>query len=154
MEVEGNWIFFLSPTRSLPSYYVAMDAQFKRAGLSLIPVTLSDLLTILKTEHKPQVICVVSNFTQMHFMLKKGVKVLNMLIRNDLIDLYVLSSFISLDQTATLRGRKNYLFLSLPLPLRLTCVKITAAIIKKWEGRKIWPGGKSYRRPKILDESF
>lgn len=154
MEATDNWVFFLKLSKDLPRQYFRLDSEFKKAGITLIPVSLSDLLNILKGEQRPQVICLVQNITHFRYMHKKGQKVLTMLVRNDKIDLYVLSSFTCLNKTAELKGRSNYFYLGLPVPLRRCCAMIIAAIVNKWRYGHNWIGGRSGKRPKILDEKY
>ena len=154
MESNDNWVFFLKLSKQLPRQYFNLDREFKKAGLTLVPITLSDLLQILKGEDRPQVICFVQNIYHFRFMYKRGQKVLTMLTRNDKIDLYILSSFSCLNQTAELKGRSNYFYLTLPVPLRKCCAIIASTIINKWRFGHTWVGGKSGKRPKILNENI
>ena len=73
------------------------------------------------------------------------------MIQNNVIDLYMISSFNNIDETAKFRGKKNYHFVPLPIEVKVLCDTICTTIQIKEKQKLTWPGGKG-PRPNMLNQ--
>jgi len=143
---KDEWIFFLKMGPKLPAYFFDMDTHFKNYGYNLIPVNLSDFLELTKKDEDVNIICVVRNYQELSFYLRKASKLLLMLLRMGKIQLFCSSSFEIVNESSKLRVRNNYDFYSLPIKRSFLCDKILEKVIDKSVDGRSWPGGK---RPRL-----
>jgi hypothetical protein len=142
---KDEWIFFLKLQPKLPEYYFQMDQHFKAYGYNLIPVNLSDFLELTKKDDGVNVVCVIHNYTELSYYLRKAKKLLLMLLRMNKIQLITASSYEITNENSNIRVRDSYDFYSLPLKRSYLCDKILEKVIGKSLDTDKWPGGKRPR---------
>lgn len=143
---KDEWIFYLKLQPELPESYFHMDQHFKAYGYNLIPVNLSDFLELTKKDDGVNVVCIIRNYNELSFYLRKAKKLLLMLLRMGKIQLITASSFEIANESSNIRVRNSYDFYSLPLKRSYLCDKILEKVIGKSLDTKQWPGGK---RPRL-----
>jgi hypothetical protein len=143
---KDEWIFYLKLQPKLPDYYFQMDQYFKGYGYNLIPVNLTDFLELTKKDEGVNVVCIIHNYQELSFYLRKAKKLLLMLLRLNKIQLITASSFAIANENANIRVRNSYDFYSLPQKRSYLCDKILEKVIDKSMDTQKWPGGK---RPRL-----
>ena len=127
-----NIIFYLNLSDKLPRNFVVMSQLFKTKGITLVPIGRSDLLQFTREVERVHMICMVNGIKEKSRFNKKIKKFLKLLIQSNMVDLYMVSSFSSIDETSNFRGKKNYHFVPLPIEADLLCDTICKTIeIKK-----------------------
>ena len=69
---KDEWIFYLKLQPELPESYFHMDQHFKSYGYNLIPVNLSDFLELTKKDDGVNVVCIIRNYNELSFYLRKA----------------------------------------------------------------------------------
>jgi hypothetical protein len=147
MEVESqvniNWIFYLNITGRLPRSYFTLDQNFRDMGISLIPITIEQLLTIGDDKTGSHIISVVGNIQEKLTFERKHKKLVRYLLRNNMIYFYQASSFSELNDTGHFRTASNYFFFKLPVEVERLTMNIVKYFHLKKQDRFKWPGGRS-----------
>lgn len=142
---KGEWIFYLKLGSKLPQHFFEMDQEFKLQGVSLVPISFSNLLEVTRGEDAVPVIVVVSSIAEANYYVKKLMKLIRVLLRYKRIDLFKASSFSFLNESAQLKTRDNYHFFSLPVSRTQFCDTILTRVTEKSTNVLKWPGGKTPR---------
>ena len=150
-EENGQWVLYLTLSNKLPKNFYLLDNALKRFGHTLVPMTYSTLLNLANESKGLTVICMVSNAQELYRYARKVRKILNLMVQNQTIDLYVLSSFSQINDTATFRRNSSYHFSTLPVELSSFSASLVKSINEKSNNKTKWPGGKS-PRPSMLNE--
>lgn len=140
-EEKSDWIFYLRLSRKLPKHYFELDQEFKSLGYSLIPVTISELVSVTRGEGSFHVVTAVTGMAEATHYTKKVQKVFGLLLRNKRLNLYISSSFKFIDQTSIFGKTGQYHYTQLPVSMKNFCGKITTTITNKENQVKKWPGG-------------
>lgn len=140
MEDQGNWIYYLKLQKNLPAEYLVLDSKFKTHGKSLVPITLSNLMDMTKTKKSVHVLIVVRSLQEYKYFNKKIKIIMKFLIRTGRVHLYVVSSFVGVNDTGIMR-RDFYNFMRLPVAYNYLAESISGMVdVKELEIQK-WPGG-------------
>lgn len=147
MSDKPNYIFFLQLSAKPSESYFQMARQFSDEGITLLPVSISSLLTMIAGGQTAHVVCLVSTMKEREVYLKRAHKLLSHLVKRKIIYLYQASSFHTLSQgEAFHQGKKNYFFIELPVKLSRFCTTISKYYFLRLNEELKWPGGRSPRR--------
>lgn len=144
--LKDEWIFYLKLSPDLPDHFLALDNELKNYGFSLLPVSLPNLVELLKTNENCPVLMVIPGRKQANYYVKHVSKYVKNLLRFDKIDLFVASSFEFINESSKISYRANYHFFPLPMKTKELCDKIVSSHLDRVVESKVWPGGK---RPRI-----
>lgn len=150
-DTEDKILFYLNLSDKLTKNFIKLSQLFKAKGITLVPIKPSDMLQFTREVERIHMICMVTGIKEKVRFNKRVSKYLKMLIQTNMIDLYMVSSFSTIDETANFRGKKNYHFVSLPIEVDLLCDTIHKTIEIKEKQKLTWPGGKR-SRPAILNQ--
>lgn len=140
-EEKTDWIFYLKLNRNLPEHFFELDQEFKKNGYTLIPVSITELISVTKGEGRFHVITAVTGFTQATYYANKVQKVFQMLLRSKRMYTYVASSFKFIDETALFGKSGQYHFVPLPVTMEHFCGTISKIITTQDNKTRKWPGG-------------
>ncbi len=140
-EEKTDWIFYLKLNKNLPEHFFDLDLEFKKNGFTLIPVTISELLTVTKGEGNFHVVATVTGMSEATHYTKKVKKVFKMLLRSGRMHSYIASSFKFVDETAQYGKTGQYHFVPLPVSMKYFCDTISKIIKSKDNKTRKWPGG-------------
>lgn len=147
---KNNWIFFLNLSEKLPRNFFILSQFFKDRSITLVPINYTALLQFTRESDRIHIICMVSNMNELS-RYNKIKKYFKLMIQNNILDLYMASSFQGLDETNSFRGKKNYHYIKLPIEAELLCEIIFKTVDIKQNQKLSWPGGKS-PRPTMLNQ--
>lgn len=139
-EEKSDWIFYLKLSRNLPEYYFDLDSEFKAMGLTLIPISISELISITKGEGKFNVFTGVRNFDDAQYYTKRVEKMFGMLMRSRRMSLFMTSSFSFINQNYKYGKTGMYHFFPLPQSLKSICGIIASEVDKSSSQDHRWPG--------------
>ncbi len=139
-EEKSDWIFYLKLSRNLPEYYFDLDREFKSQGLTLIPISISELISITKGEGKFNVFTGVRNFSDAHYYTKRVEKIFGVLLRSKRMSLFMSSSFSFMNQNYKYGKTGMYHFFPLPQSLHEICDTIASEVEKASRKDQRWPG--------------
>jgi hypothetical protein len=137
---KSDWIFYLKLSKSLPPHYISLDKEFKRQGLTLIPISISELMSVTKGEGSFNVLVSIRHFADAKYFAKRIQKTFEFLLRARRINLFMSSSFEFTNQTNKYGKTKKYHFYPLPQRLDEMCDSIALNIQKDKSTDKKWPG--------------
>lgn len=140
-EEKTDWIFYLKLNRNLPEHFFKLDQEFKKNGYTLIPVSISELITVTKGEGSFHVVAAINGFSEATYFTNKVQKVFQMLLRSKRMHTYIASSFKFIDETAMFGKSGQYHFVSLPVTMEHFCGTISKIIQTKDNQTRKWPGG-------------
>lgn len=147
MKNKSNYIFFLQLGAKPTESYFQMARQFSDEGITLLPVTISSLITMISGGQMAHVVCLVSTMKEREIYLKRVQKTLSYLVKRKIVYLYQASSFHTLMQTEAFhQAKKNYFFIELPVKLARFCATISKYYFLRQNEELKWPGGTSPRR--------
>lgn len=137
---KSDWIFYLKLSKSLPKHFLSLDKEFKKQGLTLIPISISELLSVTKGEGSFNVMLSIRSISDAKYFSKRVQKTFEFLIRSRRINLFISSSFEFINQTNKYGKSKKYHFTLLPQKYDELCEGITKNIQKENSKDKRWPG--------------
>ncbi|OUR98906.1 hypothetical protein A9Q84_05700 [Halobacteriovorax marinus] len=146
------FIFFLKLSNQLPSYYFYMSEQFKAFGISLVPVTLSQLKEI-RHNNREYIISLTSDFTKYRNHLQARKNYLDYMVLSRKFCLFDISSFEIPDMASKGFRSKSYHFFQLPVNLEETVKNIAIAIYEDRRTKLTWPGGVRSKLPSDVGSS-
>lgn len=124
----------------------------KEDGLSLVPVNIEDIYSIVRSKQNIHIMVVIDKVSKLVHFSQKIRKVMMLLLRRDTINFYILSSFEKLDDKTILMNRDNYFFTSLPCSLSGYTNTLARVINNKDQKVNAWPGAR--RRVHISGEKL
>jgi len=113
-----EWVYYLNLDGNLNRHFFDIDQHFKNVNVTLIPISIDQLLTMSQEISRVNVICCVTSIHQRLKYLKKNNRIVKMLLKNKRINLYLISSYQNIDVQRGMRRVSNYTFLQLPVNLR------------------------------------
>jgi hypothetical protein len=150
--MKNEWVYYLNLSNSLDSNFLELDSKMKENGLSLVPVNLEDVYSIVRSKQNIHIMIVVDKASKLVHFNKRIRKIMMLLLRRETINFYVLSSFERLDDKTRLMNRENYFFTSLPCSLSGYTNALARVINNKDQKINAWPGAR--RRVHISGEKF
>ncbi len=144
-EYKTDWIYYLKLSPKLSKNFFDMDAHFKERGITLIPVTLSELLGLTKGEGDFHCVSCIASFADAKYYLKKARKIIHILLRSKRMHWYIASSFAFTNEASLFSVYGNYHFARLPIGVKKFCDIIVTTIHAKSNSKTKWPGGKRPR---------
>lgn len=151
VKADDKVLFYLNLSDKLTKNFLVISQFFKAKGMTLVPLRPSDLLQFTREAERIHLICIISGLKEKERFQRKLKKYLNLMIQNNVVDLYIISSFSNIDQTAKFRAKKNYHFVSLPIEGKILCDTICTTVEIKEKQKLTWPGGKG-PRPNMLNQ--
>ena len=139
-EERSDWIFYLKLSKSLPKHFLDLDREFKERGITLIPISISELMSVTKGEGSFNVMTSVRNFSEAKYFSKKVQKIFEFMMRSRRLNLFMASSFSYIDQTSIFGKTGKYHFYPLPVKIDALCATIAHEIYKQQSGDYKWPG--------------
>jgi hypothetical protein len=140
MESENRWIYFLKLSKDLPEFYLNLDQNFKRFDKSLVPITLKSLVESVKRNDEIHLVVVIRSFREFEYFNKKVRKMLKYIVRQERVNIYMASSFSSVNDPSIMR-KDFYNYIKLPVDMNLYCESVATMIEVKNLKLKKWPGG-------------
>ncbi len=137
---KSDWIFYLKLSKKLTSHFYSLDKEFKNNGITLVPITLSELLSVTKGEGKFHVITCIRGFSEASYYTKKVKKIFSYLVRSGRLNLFVTSSFNFINETHLFGRTGHYFYYQLPLKIPHLCDTISKEIDRQDSGERRWPG--------------
>jgi hypothetical protein len=123
-----------------------MADQFKRYGISLVPVTIEQLKEI-KHNNREYVISLTSDFTKYRNHLQARRSFLDYMVLQRKFCQFDISSFEMPDIASKGFRSKSYHFFQLPVNLEETVKNIAIAIYEDRRTSLTWPGGVRSKLP-------
>jgi hypothetical protein len=143
-----SYIFFLQAKPQLPEAFFLLSTLFADFGISLIPVTPSSLKDLSYNERRHLI--VLRNDLESNECFQKARKVhIDYLMKHLLINLYDLTSFGEIEQTARVKRYRCYHSFALPASFEEIIVKISYEYYKSQKGNHKWPGGRKGKFPEM-----
>lgn len=140
METKEHWIFYLKLQRELPQEYLMLDQHFKLFTKSLVPVGVRGLTEMVKKTRRIHVLVVIKSIEEYRYFNKHVKKTMKFLVRTGRVNLYIVSSFNGVNDTAIMR-RDFYHFMRLPVSYQHLCQSVSKIIDTKELTSFKWPGG-------------
>jgi hypothetical protein len=137
---KSDWIFYLKLSKSLPKHFLSLDKEFKSQGLTLIPISISELMSVTKGEGNFNVMVSVRSISDAKYFAKRVHKTFEFLLRSRRINLFMSSSFGFIDQTNKYGRTNKYHFHSLPQKVDELCESIAFDIQEEKSTDRKWPG--------------
>ncbi len=131
-----------------PLYYRAARA-LKQQGVTLLPVRMDQVARLASLTDSPHLVVLCSTRRQAEYLAfaKHVVPVLGLLLRQERLSFFHLSSFHKLDMGARLKQRRNYYFFKYPLNVLSLCGKLKKFHQLKSTQAQKWPGGRRAKVP-------
>lgn len=147
MEESGNKvIYFLKLEPELPKFYFYFSLCCSEAGLSLVPVNVSQLESFIKNKKNILVLCYISNHIQNNNFTKMFNNNLGYSIKSGQTNFYHLSFFYDKSIINSLSDSENiytnYHFYKLPYEEGYLGSELIESFYTDFEIEK-WPGGTS-----------
>jgi len=137
---ESDWIFYLKLSKKLPLHFFSLSEKFSARGITLVPITLSELTSVNQGDGRFHVITCVRSISDAEYYAKKVQKTFSYLLHSRRMSLFMASSFSLVDDTHIFGRTKQYFFYSLPVELGLMCDTIAEEIYKVDSSERKWPG--------------
>lgn len=137
---KSDWIFYLKLSKSLPKHFISLDREFKKEGLTLIPISISELLSVTKGDGNFNVMVNICSIADAKYFSKRVQKTFSFLLRSKRINLFMSSSFEFVNQTSIYGPTKKYHFNRLPQKYNELCHLISSKIKKENSKDRRWPG--------------
>lgn len=138
-------IFFLKTSRRLPPCYFDLEPHFREQGITLVPVTIDNLLMMSKEVNKVHIITSITSENQKNYFERKVRRVITMLVRNNVATFFQISSFDDTNIGSSLKVSRNYYFTKLPVGTKYYCDKIAKYYFLRKVKEFRWPGARSPR---------
>lgn len=140
MEVKDHWVFYLKLSPNLSSEYLHIATEFQAQGKKMIPVGINTLLECIRHRNKIDLVIIVRTMEELNRFHGKCKKILKLLIRTGRMNMYVASSFSSVNDPKLMR-KDAYHFVKLPVRIDFFCNLVTSSLKRKKERPQLWPGG-------------
>ncbi len=132
-EKEIEWMYFLNLDGSLPRSFFSLDFYFKKENISLIPISLDQLLSMSTETDRVNVVCLISSSYSKDKYFKSNSRLLKMLSRNNKINLFTVSSYSSTNMENYQKKMDNYKFYRLPISSKELSHEVSEALEKQRE---------------------
>lgn len=146
---EAPIFFWLNLEDKLDPLFYSASKHLSYLGIQLLPVRpdqISRLAALTEASHLI-LICSTRRQGEQVAFLRKVLPFLNLLLKQERLSLFHLSSFHKPETGPRISRHENYFFFKYPLNLESVCAKL-----KKFHGLKVsqaqkWPGGKRSKVP-------
>lgn len=138
-------VFFLKTSRRLPQSYFDLEPNFREQGITLVPVTIDNLLMMSKEVNKVHIVTCITSMNQKQYFERKVRRVITMLVRNNVATFFQISSFEDTNIGSSLKVSRNYYFTKLPVKAKYYCDKISKYYYLSKVKKFRWPGTTSPR---------
>lgn len=139
-ETKTQWIFFLRLSAKLSRQYIDLSQRFKQNGQTLIPVDVSNLLSVNSKEDRINVIVMIDGFKEAQYYHKKIRNILKYWMKSKRFNIFLASSFGLLDDSKIFGLTGNYHYYQLPIHIDEFCDNISSSIQDIASKRRKWPG--------------
>jgi len=136
-----TFIFFLRLTGNLPPFFFHLGQEFLRFNITLIPVSLVELVQLSKGGGSSHVIVVVNNLQSYKVFLNYRKKFLDFALLSSKFFLSDISSFEEIQIDNKVRKNKSYGHFRLPMSVEAITMKISTSYYSQNGSIKKWPGG-------------
>ena len=113
-QTTTNYIFFLKTSSELNSIFFLCSDLFRQLNIILMPVTLSELLTIDR-HHKHQVIIFRNDLVSAQLFMDARKQYLDFAMSRGHVTVYDISSFSESENASKFQSLKSYFYFPLPI---------------------------------------
>lgn len=133
----------------LDSTYYSAAMNLKAIGAELLPVRIEQVARLASLTEAPHIILICSTRKQSEYQAfaRHVVPLLPMLLRQERLSFFHLSSFEKLNLASRISRRQGNFFLKYPLNLPSLCVKLKKFHQLKATHAQTWPGGRRAKVP-------
>ncbi len=144
-----TFFFWLTFEDKIDEQFVFMATELAKIGVTLLPAKIDQISRLASLSDLGHVTVICSTRQANHFaQFEKTVgKVLPLLLRQQRLTFFHLSSYKKLDLSNKLHRQKNYFFLKYPLNLENLCGKLKRFHELRLNRAKVWPGGRRAKVP-------
>ena len=148
-ESQNLFFFWILLDERLDELYYTTAAAMAARGVKLLPIKLGQVsrLAALSEAGHVTVLCSTRHARQYEVFNQSVAPLLHLLLRQERLSLFHLSSFQKLDLGAKGYRNKNYFFLKYPLSLEPLCDKLKRFHELRLNRARVWPGGRRAKVP-------
>ncbi len=144
-----TFFFWLTFEDKIDEQFVFMATELAKIGVTLLPAKIDQISRLASLSDLGHVTVICSTRQANHFaQFEKSVaKLLPLLLRQQRLTFFHLSSYKKLDLSSKFHRQKNYFFLKYPLKLENLCGKRKRFHELRLNRAKVWPGGRRAKVP-------
>ncbi len=148
-ETDDLFFFWILLDEQLDEAYYTTARAMALRGVKLLPIRLNQVsrLAALTSAGHVTVLCSTRHAGQFANFNKSVAPLLTLLLRQERLSLFHLSSFQKLDLGHQSYRNKNYFFLKYPLSLESLCDKLKRFHELRLNRARVWPGGRRAKVP-------
>lgn len=143
------FFFWILLDERLDETFFSASVYLAERGVKLMPIHVQQVsrLAALSESGHVVVMCSTRNAGQYATFSKSVAPILGLLLRQERLSFFHLSSYQKLDLGAPAYRNKNYFFLKYPLSLESLCDKLKRFHELRLNRARVWPGGRRAKVP-------